>query len=102
MNREGNEMAKTAKFSTRKAADAIFKIMKQMGIKTRKPSNGSWINYEKDEATICLGCNTFFISVTEAGVSFYSRAAVFGGWSKRTKSFRSFKQQMGHVMFYMS
>ncbi len=93
-------MAKIAKFSTRKASETILKIMRQMGLKTRKPGNDTWINHAKGESVICIGCNSIRISVTENGVSFRSSHALFGDWSHRSKSFRRFNQQMGHVLFY--
>lgn len=103
MNAENNMSAK--KFSNRKAAEAILKIMRQLGLKTRK--HCVWIKHDKGESVIRISnydlVNTdhgIQVSVTEHGVSFRNSHAVFADWSHRNKSFRRFNQHMGHVLFH--
>lgn len=91
-----------AKFNTRKAAEDILAIMRQLGLKTsRGNDNHTWINHNKDESRICIGGNFIMVSVTEAGVAMRSSHAMFYGWSERTSSYREFKKNMmGHILFY--
>jgi hypothetical protein len=92
----------TTQFNATKAARAIFKIMKEMGVKPNKPGRDCWIQEGKDEAFVCLNCNFIRVSVTEQGFQINSAHAVFPILGKRTTSFRAFKKQMGHVLFHMS
>jgi len=98
-------MAKTKKsFDAREAAKSIMTVMKRMGLDmSHLDGNQHWFgsrdDWTVDHAKICLGNNMMFILVRAEGFSLYSRAGS-GGYSPWSRSYKDFKEHMGHVLFY--